>query len=199
MIFYSPIFYSPSTSANCGFTVQIKHNFFCSTWAWLPHMQDVFISRTLGSLRRLRGRAAERKLVVLNFDVTKFSELFNLISEIGKSSLWMTHTGNQTTLLQLSLYFPQFNYLSHMESYSQTSLCCVCVVQSCLILCNPLDYSPPGSSVLGILQARILSGLPFPIPGDFLTQGSNPRLQHCRRILYHLSHQGSPASVVVFN
>ena len=50
-------------------------------------MQDVFISRTLGSLRRLRGRSAERKLVVLNFDVTKFSELFNLISEIGKSSL----------------------------------------------------------------------------------------------------------------
>ena len=130
--------------------------------AWLPHMQDVFISRTLGSLRRLRGRAAERKLVVLNFDVTKFSELFNLISEIGKSSLWMTHTGNQTTLLQLSLYFPQFNYLSHMESYSQTSLCCVCVVQSCLILCNPMDYSLPDSSAHGILQARILKWVAIP-------------------------------------
>ena len=139
--------------------------------AWLPHMQDVFISRTLGSLRRLRGRAAERKLVVLNFDVTKFSELFNLISEIGKSSLWMTHTGNQTTLLQLSLYFPQFNYLSHMESYSQTSLCCVCVVQSCLILCNPMDYSLPDSSAHGILQARILKWVAIP----FSRGSSQPR------------------------
>ena len=28
--------------------------------------------------------------------------------------------------------------------------------------------------------------------GIFLTQGSNPGLLHCRQILYHLSHQGSP-------
>ena len=33
---------------------------------------------------------------------------------------------------------------------------CVLVAQSCLTLCNPIDYSPPGSSVCGILQARIL-------------------------------------------
>ena len=26
----------------------------------------------------------------------------------------------------------------------------------------------------------------------FPTQGSNPGLPHCRQILYHLSHQGSP-------
>ena len=28
--------------------------------------------------------------------------------------------------------------------------------QSCLTLCNPMDHSPPGSSILGIFQARIL-------------------------------------------
>ena len=37
---------------------------------------------------------------------------------------------------------------------------CVCVcaklLQSCLTLCNPVDHSRPGSSVHGILQARIL-------------------------------------------
>ena len=39
---------------------------------------------------------------------------------------------------------------------------CVCVCaralshQSCPSLCNPMDYSPPGSSVHGILQTRIL-------------------------------------------
>jgi len=30
------------------------------------------------------------------------------------------------------------------------------VTQSCLTLCNPMDYNPPGFSVRGILQARIL-------------------------------------------
>ena len=30
------------------------------------------------------------------------------------------------------------------------------VAQSCLTLCDPVDYSPPGSSVHGILQASIL-------------------------------------------
>ena len=32
----------------------------------------------------------------------------------------------------------------------------VLVTQSCLTLCDPMDYSLPGSSVHGILQARIL-------------------------------------------
>ena len=36
-------------------------------------------------------------------------------------------------------------------------LCCCCIVpQSCLTLCNPMDYSSPGSSVHGIFQERIL-------------------------------------------
>ena len=54
---------------------------------------------------------------------------------------------------------------------------CVCVcdksLQLCPALCDPMDCSPPGSSVHGILQARI-SGLPCPPPGIFLTQGSSP-------------------------
>ena len=38
------------------------------------------------------------------------------------------------------------------------------VTQSCLTLCDPIDGSPPGSPVPGILQARLQSGLPFPSP-----------------------------------
>ena len=41
-------------------------------------------------------------------------------------------------------------------------------------LCNPMDYSLPGFSVHGILQARILSGLPFPSPGDLPDPGIKP-------------------------
>ena len=38
-----------------------------------------------------------------------------------------------------------------------TELDLMCLVaQSCLTLCNPMDCSQPGSSVHGILQARIL-------------------------------------------
>ena len=34
------------------------------------------------------------------------------------------------------------------------------------------------------------SGLPFPFPGIFPTQRSNPGLLQCRQILYQLSYQG---------
>ena len=36
------------------------------------------------------------------------------------------------------------------------SVCACFVIKSCLTLCNPVDYSPLGSLVHGILQARIL-------------------------------------------
>ena len=65
---------------------------------------------------------------------------------------------------------------------------CVCQWLSCVQLYDPMDCSPPGSSVHGIAQARILewAAIPFsrefPDPGIFLTQGSNPGLLHCRQI-----------------
>ena len=42
------------------------------------------------------------------------------------------------------------------------SMLLVLVTQSCPILCDPVDYSPPGSSVFGILQARILEWVAMP-------------------------------------
>ena len=58
----------------------------------------------------------------------------------------------------------------------------------CLTLCNPMDNSPPGSSVHGILQARILEWVVMP----FSRASSPPRDQTCissvscigRRLLY---------------
>ena len=52
---------------------------------------------------------------------------------------------------------------------------------------------PPGSSVHGILQARILEWVAISLlQGVFPTQGSNPGLLHRRQILYSLSRQRSP-------
>ena len=71
----------------------------------------------------------------------------------------------------------------------------VLVVQSCPTICDSMDRSPLGSSVHGILQARILkNGLPFSSPGDLPDPEVEPRSQ----ILYHLTHQGSPIPVVTY-
>ena len=62
----------------------------------------------------------------------------------------------------------------------------------CPTLCNPVDYNPPGSFVHGILQAKNTGmGTHFLLCRIFQTQGLNPGVLHCRKILYHLSHQGS--------
>ena len=54
-----------------------------------------------------------------------------------------------------------------------------------------MNCSPPGSSVNGILQARILEwGGNFLLQEILLTQESNSGLLLCWRILYCLSHQG---------
>ena len=68
------------------------------------------------------------------------------------------------------------------------------LLQLCLTLCNPMDCTLTGSSIHGILQARILEWVAIPFSrGIFPTQGSNLRLLHCKQILYHLSQQGSPS------
>ena len=64
------------------------------------------------------------------------------------------------------------------------------VTQSCLTLCNPTDCSPPGFSVHGILQSRILEWIAVP----FSRESSPSRdgtlvLLHCRQILYHLNYR----------
>ena len=56
---------------------------------------------------------------------------------------------------------PRFRVVWELWLCIQICVCvCVCVcaksLKSCLMLCHPMDHSPPGSSVHGILQARIL-------------------------------------------
>ena len=60
-------------------------------------------------------------------------------------------------------------------------------------LCDPMDCSPPGSSVHGHSPGNnIAVSCHALLQGIFRTWGSNPGLPHCRQILYHLSHKGSP-------
>ena len=59
------------------------------------------------------------------------------------------------------------------------------VVHLCLTLWDPMD-------IHGILQARILDWVAFPFSRGSSQSRSNPGLPHCSRILYQLSHKGSP-------
>ena len=78
---------------------------------------------------------------------------------------------------------------------------CVCVflvTRSCPTLCNPMDCSPPGSSVLGdSVSKNTGGGFRSLLQGIFPIQGSNLGLLHRRQILYHLSHQGSPMYITM--
>ena len=81
-------------------------------------------------------------------------------------------------------------------SLNDLHACCSCaqLLQSFPTLCNSVDFSPPGSSIHGILQARILEWVAI-----FFSRGySWPRNQTWVSLivgrLYHLSHQG----IVVF-
>ena len=47
-------------------------------------------------------------------------------------------------------------------------------VQSCPALCDPMDYNPPGSSVMGFSRQEYWSGLPFPSSGDLPDPGIKP-------------------------
>ena len=70
------------------------------------------------------------------------------------------------------------------------------VTQSCSTLCHPTDCSPLDSSVHGDSPGKNTGlGCHALLQGSFPTQALNPGLLHCRQILYHLSHQGSPRTL----
>ena len=119
-------------------------------------------------------------------------------------------TQGQATLPLVSLRFhPQTSIRllrwlwAWVQSVSPEGLCvcvcgCYCLVHklySAILWPPTLDCSPPGSSVHGILQARILVGCHSLLQRILLTQGSNQSLPHCRQTLYYLSHQESLKNV----
>ena len=80
-----------------------------------------------------------------------------------------------------------------MSAVSLTVYVLCLVAQSCLTLCDPVDCSPPGSSVQGDSPGKNTGvGSLSILQGIFLIQGSNLGLLHYRWILYQLSHKGSP-------
>ena len=72
------------------------------------------------------------------------------------------------------------------------------VAQSCLTLCNPMDYTPPGSSVHGNSPSKNTGvNCHSLLQRIFLTQRLNLGLLHFRQILYCLSHLRSPEVTII--
>ena len=74
-------------------------------------------------------------------------------------------------------------FLKLLQKWSEVK-----VAQSCLTLCDPMEFHSPWNSLgqnTGVGSLSLLQGI-------FPTQGSNPDLPHCRWIFYQLSHKGSP-------
>ena len=69
------------------------------------------------------------------------------------------------------------------------------LLESCPTLCDPMDCSPPGSSVYGDSPGKNSGvGCHALLHGAFLTEGSNPCLLHWEVDYLPLSHQGSLVS-----
>ena len=109
------------------------------------------------------------------------------------------HTSVLFWILLLTLYFLEpfwftgiFRRRYRYFLYSPHTCLKVLVTQLCPTLCDPMDYSLPGLSVSGILQARILEWVAIP----FSKGPSRPRGRtwvSCAAVRFFncLSHQGS--------
>ena len=85
---------------------------------------------------------------------------------------------------------PTFLFIFYLEKCERVNEW-VKVSQSCLTLCDPMDCSPPGSSIHGDSPGKNTGvGACSLLQGAFPTQRSNLGLPHCRWILYPLSLQG---------
>ena len=79
-------------------------------------------------------------------------------------------------------------------TYTHCLPACALLAESCLTLCDLMDCNLPGSSVHGILQARILQWVAISSSQEiFSTQGRNLHLLHWQVNYLPLSHLGSPS------
>ena len=112
-----------------------------------------------------------------------------LLSSVTSKTIWFPR--EEQTREQLLVFSTVHRHLRHAHvNYKIQYLCvCVLVAQSCPALCNPMDCSPPASSVHGILHARILEWVAIPF-----SRGSSQPKDQTRLHLLHWQADSLPLS-----
>ena len=108
----------------------------------------------------LQNYGIKNKLKILSN--SEIENIFWIFEKIKNTFVYLRNI--QHALSSIALEFQDVHLCPHAKS-----------LQSCPIMCDPMDCSPPGSSVHGILQARILAWVTVPSSRGF----SWPRNQTC--------------------
>ena len=91
-------------------------------------------------------------------------------------TVWVCYSFPAKTEFKKKIFTILTSYLLEFWSDSKLLVCvcvCVLVIQSCSTLCDPLDCSPLGSFVHGILQARMMKWIAIP----FSRGSSHPKIK----------------------
>ena len=117
-----------------------------------------------------------------SFHSVCFSDFFTFHQGISSLQIYSLRPRNGSSSLgpqPCSWHIVAVDWLSHVQ------------------LCDPMDCSPPGSSVHGISQARTLEWLPCPPPGDLPDPGIKPSAPALQADSLLLSQQGSSSWHIV--
>ena len=151
-------------------------------------------------------RALQQRALQMTVEVLKIPERGKALHEPGNMNvlkvflklmssspniIWEVFSAQTEELLRFKGEWPlstEHSGRNKEASCIRNLIKCVLSFQSCPTLCEPMDCNPPGSSVHGILQARIQEWVAIP----FSRRSSQLMgLLYFRRILYPLNHQGN--------
>ena len=146
-----------------------------------PDILECEVKWALGSLKNKAsgGDGIPVKLFqILKDDAMKV--LHSICQQIWKTQQWPQWSLGK--LEKVSFHSNPKEVKVKVKSLSHARLFATPWIVACTKLLCPWDFQGKSTGV----------GCHFLLQGIFPTQGSNPGLSHCRQMLYHLSHQGSP-------
>ena len=122
------------------------------------------------------------KNITITTSIDSHSYLFFCVAKDLRSFLSRFQVYNTMLLTRVTMMCIVSSELIFLITENLYSLICFCV--NCSVVSGSLQphglYSPLGSPVHGILQARILQWVAILSQGIFLTQGLNPSVLHFR-------------------
>ena len=130
----------------------------------------------------------------------KYSET---LSFLVQTVLWVTDLRHFTRRFEVGSDADLIEKLQKVSWVRKVSYQRVCMhaqsIKSCLALSSPVDYSPPGSSVHGIFQVRILEWVAiFFSRGSFRSRDWTHVSYIGRQILYHCTTKEAPSKGYIY-